>query len=47
MNENTCAHCAGPADRARGVYLALLYPGVLFCRPCGRRTLFCTCERPR
>lgn len=47
VNEQTCAWCAGPADVARGVYLERLYPGGLFCRACGRRTLHCTCERAR
>lgn len=47
MIDRSCPWCGKAADLARGVYLALLFPGVLFCRGCGRRSLFCTCERPR
>jgi hypothetical protein len=47
MNQHSCPWCAGPAEPAEGVYLGLLYPDSLMCRTCGRRTLYCSCDRPK
>ena len=47
VTDRDCAWCGAAAEPASGVYLARLYPGSSFCRPCGRRSLFCTCKRGR
>ena len=40
-----CPWCAGPTERAQGVYLELLYPTMRFCVGCGRPVLHCDCRR--
>jgi hypothetical protein len=38
-----CTRCGGPTHEPEGAILSRLYPGALFCVPCGRLAARCEC----